>query len=122
MPHCILEYSVNVVDEPDFRALFGELHQALVAKGEFNLGDIKSRAIARGDFLIAEGDPDRSFVALEIRILEGRSDAVKSRISSDAAGILRRHLPRTLAETRCSLSVQVTDVHRASSHKEISGR
>lgn len=119
MPHCILEYSANVTDEPDFRALFGELHEALVATGEFKIGDIKSRAVCHHDFVIAEGDPDRSFVALEIRILEGRSDAVRSRISTDAAAILRRHLRRTLATTRCSLSVQVTDMHRASYHKEI---
>jgi len=120
MPHCILEHSSNLPDTPEYTALFGELHAALAATGEFALADIKSRAISHDDFVVAEGAADRTFIALEIRILEGRSDDVKRRVSTDAARILRAHFPRTLADTRCSLSVQISDMHRPSYHKEIS--
>lgn len=43
MPHCILEYSANVVDRPDVTRLLKEIHDALMATGLFTLTDIKWR-------------------------------------------------------------------------------
>ena len=114
MPHCILEYSDNVVDPPEFRVLFGELHELLVGTGEFQLGDIKSRAIRCADYRVGDGASDRAFVALQICILEGRPDELKSRLTAGALPILERHFTATRVARRCSVSARVTDMHRAS--------
>lgn len=122
MPHCILEYSANVLDEPHVTGLLRDLHEALVGTGEFSLADIKSRAIRHEQFLVADGAADRAFVALEIRILSGRSDEVKAQISERAAAILTRAFPRTLSGRCCSVTVQVSDIHRPSYRRHVTGR
>ncbi len=120
MPHLILEYSANVVDEPDHARLLLELNQALAGTGLFSLSDFKGRAIRHADFAVADGAPDRAFVALDVQVLDGRTDEIKARVAEICAGILRAAFPRTAAARRLSLSVQVSDIHRASYHRETS--
>ncbi len=120
MPHLILEYSSNALDEPDFGHLLLELHQALAETGLFSLADFKGRAVRHETFAVADGAPDRAFVALNVQVLDGRSNEVKARIAEICARILRSAFPRTAARCRLSLTVQVTDIHRASYHRETS--
>ncbi|HKV08801.1 MAG TPA: 5-carboxymethyl-2-hydroxymuconate Delta-isomerase [Thermoanaerobaculia bacterium] len=117
MPHCILEYSANLPESPDFQALFRELHEVLVASGEFKLEDIKSRAVRHEVFRIGDGDPKRTFVAMNLCLLSGRSDEVKAGLARSILELLKRAFARTLAETACSLSVQVSELHRPSYQK-----
>ncbi len=114
MPHCILEYSANVVDRPDMTRLLLDIHDALMATGLFNLADIKSRAIRHEQYFIGDGDPERAFVTLNIQILEGRSDEVKAQIGAAALEVLKRAFPESLRQLKCSLTVQVSEIHRPS--------
>jgi 5-carboxymethyl-2-hydroxymuconate isomerase len=118
MPHCILEYSKNVLDSPDLSKLFLDLHEALVATGEFQRKDLKSRAFAHNVFAVGDGAPERSFVALQIRILEGRTDALKARLSELGLSLLVAAFPRTLASGQCGFSVEIADMHRASYRRQ----
>ncbi len=121
MPHCILQYSANVVDEVDLDALFGAVHDALVATGLFAMENIKSRAIRCEHYRVADGARDRSFVSMEIYILEGRGDAIKEQVSVDVIEVLRPFFQATFARTRCSLTVRISDMHRSSYRKVDSG-
>ena len=114
MPHCILEYSGDIDDRPDFQALFAEVHEFLAETGGFRLRDIKSRALPCGTYRVGDGEPDRCFVALEVCILDGRDDATKGHITSGLLEVLERHFARSCEERRCSVTVRVTDMHRAS--------
>lgn len=120
MPHCILEYTDNIADPVDFRDLFRQLHDVLVGTGEFTLADIKSRAIRHEVYLIADGDPDRVFITMNLAVLTGRSDEVKAHMARAVRELLERSFPRTLAEKKCSLSVQVSELHRPSYQKVLS--
>ncbi len=120
MPHCILEYSNNIVDEPDFRGLLLEVHEALASTGLFKQADIKSRVIRHQRFVVGDGAPDRAFVTMNVCILSGRDDAVKAQLSGAVLRVLEGHFPRTFAEKRCSITVQVTDIHRDSYGKMVS--
>ncbi len=122
MPHCILEYSGNAVDEPDWSATLAALHRLLTATGLFVLDDIKSRVVRRDDFLVGDGRGDRAFVALEIQILSGRPDEVKGEICDAALQMLVRAFPRTGEEMTTSFTVQVSDIHRPSYRREIRSR
>ncbi|MEO8195525.1 MAG: 5-carboxymethyl-2-hydroxymuconate Delta-isomerase [Thermoanaerobaculia bacterium] len=119
MPHCILEYSGNVIDEPDGSATLAALHRVLMATGLFVLDDIKSRLVRRDDFLVGDGRGDRAFVALEIQILSGRTDEVKGEICDAALQVLVRAFPRTVEKMTTSLTVQISDIHRPSYRREI---
>ena len=114
MPHCILEYPEGLDGRLDVRGLFVEIHEFLAGAGEFRRRDIKSRAIPCGEFLVGDGAPDRSFVALEVCILEGRDDATKARITAGLLGVLERRFARICEDRRCSLTVRLTDMHRGS--------
>ena len=122
MPHLTLEYSENIPHKPDLRNLLSELHELLVATGEFERASIKSRAVERDVFVVGDGAPEGAFVALEIGILDGRSDEAKAHLSESALDLLAQHFSAALAETRCNITVRVTDLHRASYRKRVSSQ
>jgi len=120
MPHCLLEASANLLDKPDWAALLREVNGTLAATGLFKEADIKSRFVSHGCFVIGDGAPDQAFVTLNVQILGDRSDEVKARLSETLLPLLAGAFPRTLAEMTCSLTVQITDIHRPSYRRQIS--
>jgi len=120
MPHCLLEASDNLLDQPDWTGLLRELNGTLVATGLFSAADIKSRFIRHGLFAIGDGAADQAFVTLNVQILSGRTDEVKAQLSESLLGVLARAFPRTFTQMKCSLTVQITDIHRPSYRRQIS--
>jgi 5-carboxymethyl-2-hydroxymuconate isomerase len=114
MPHLVLEYSANVPDEPDFRRVLLDLHDALMESALFERKDIKSRAVRHDVFAVADGAEDRAFVALSITILDGRPDEVKAALSEAALEVLVRAFPKLAEGGRGAISVEIRDLHRAS--------
>jgi 5-carboxymethyl-2-hydroxymuconate isomerase len=120
MPHCILEASANLLDQPDWAGLLREVNGTLAATGLFKVADIKSRFRSHEVFAIGDGAADQAFVTLNVQILDGRTDEVKARLSEALLPLLARAFPRTLAGMKCSLTVQITDIHRPSYRRQIS--
>lgn len=114
MPHLVLEYTANVPDRPDLGRVLLDLHEALLSAAPFERKDLKSRAVCHGVFAVADGAEDRSFVALSIAILEGRSDELKTTLADAALDVLVRAYPKLVAGGRGAISVEVRDLHRAS--------
>ncbi len=120
MPHCLLEASDNLLDQPDWAGLLREVNGTLVATGLFQLADIKSRFRSHEVFLIGDGAAEQAFVTLTVQILGGRTDDVKAQLSEALLPLLARACPRTCAGMKCSLTVQITDIHRPSYRRQIS--
>ena len=120
MPHCLLEASDNLLDQPDWVGLLREVNGTLAATGLFKEADIKSRYRSHDCFLIGDGAADQAFVTLTVQILDGRTDAVKAELSEALLPLLTRAFPRTLAQMKASLTVQITDIHRPSYRRQIS--
>jgi 5-carboxymethyl-2-hydroxymuconate isomerase len=120
MPHCLLEASDNLLDQPDWTGLLTEINGTLVAKGLFHEADIKSRLVRHGVFVIGDGARDQAFVTLTLQILGGRTDEVKEQISESLLQVLVGAFPATFAGMKCSLTVQITDIHRPSYSRAIS--
>jgi 5-carboxymethyl-2-hydroxymuconate isomerase len=114
MPHVVLEYSDNLLDRPDLGRLLLEIHEALLATGAFARDDIKSRAIRHDTYAVADGAAGRGFVAVEVRILEGRSDEVKAAAADGVLAALERAFPESLARQPVGFSVEIRDMDRAS--------
>jgi 5-carboxymethyl-2-hydroxymuconate isomerase len=114
MPHCILEYSNNVVDQPDLNELLLQIHEFLAGTGLFKQADIKSRAFCHDLFVVGDGARDRAFVTMNVCIFSGRDDATKAQLSQGVLQVLEQHFPKTLVERRCSITVRITDIHRDS--------
>jgi len=120
MPHCIFEYSSNVRDDPDWTEVALAVHAVLVGTGLFVSSDIKSRVVRHDLFVIGGGADDRAFVTVNIQMLSGRDGAIKAEISEATLGILTQAFPRTLAELKTSITVQISDMDRESYRRQIS--
>ena len=92
MPHCHLEYTDNIEDEPDWQGLFREIHAVLIATGEWHSAEIKSRAVKLTNYCVGNGHPAQAFVLLTVQILAGRRDSLKKSISSHEHGRLPNDL------------------------------
>lgn len=120
MPHCLLEASDNLLDQPDWTGLLRDINESLIATGLFVAADIKTRAVFHPLFVIGDGAPGQAFVTINLQILGGRTDEVKAQISEALLQVLVDAFPRTLAEMRCSLTVQISDLHKPSYRRAIS--
>jgi 5-carboxymethyl-2-hydroxymuconate isomerase len=121
MPHCTVEYSANLVDDPNWSEILLKIHDKFIATGQFVAADIKSRVVRQENYLIGRGEADQSFVTLHLQMLDGRSDAIKNELSGMALDVLIAAFPRSLAEQKCSITVQVSDIHRPSYQRHVSG-
>ena len=114
MPHCILEFTDNILDRPDPDELLSSIHRMLAGTGLFTLADIKSRLVRHEHHRVGDGSPDRAFVALTVQILQGRDDATKAMLSEGLLALLSAAYPLSLERLTCSITVQIAEIHRAS--------
>ena len=111
MPHFILEYSDNLLEEIDHRQLFGDLHQLLVENGPFKLSDIKSRAVAHKDFYISDGNDANAFIHLTLSIFKGRALDIQERIGNKLLAFLENKFARSYTERKCSITVEIKEIN-----------
>jgi 5-carboxymethyl-2-hydroxymuconate isomerase len=77
MPHQIVEYSKNLDAIVDIDALLEVLHQTASGVEAFPLAGLRTRAVSRSHYRIADCHADNGFVHVVLRIAEGRSLEVR---------------------------------------------
>ena len=117
MPHLILEHS-DLVAPFDHRALFAELHAVLERTGEFQLAQMKSRAVARARCYIGAGDPENIFVHLTVYILSGRPVGLRKKIGAELLEVLTRQLAKSVAGRPSDITVDIREMDRETYAKE----
>jgi 5-carboxymethyl-2-hydroxymuconate isomerase len=103
MPHLVIEYSSGALDKAGVTRLMERVFQAAGQSGVMKPEDIKVRARAYDDFLVA-GAKD-SFVHLTAYLLAGRTSEQKVRLSEQLRATLVDLCPDVI-----SLSVDVSDM------------
>ena len=78
MPHITIEHSANVGVHHDIAALVDAVHAAALEHGLAPSDGLRTRAVGRDHFRVADGRPDHAFVAISVRIGPGRNAAAKS--------------------------------------------
>lgn len=73
MPHIIAEYSANLEESLDIQGLVDDLHQAAIDAQVAELVGIRTRAVRRAHFRVADGDPANGFVHITARLRRGRT-------------------------------------------------
>ncbi len=114
MPHCLLEYSINLVEEKEFSNLFEQLHQLLTSDNLFNIEDIKSRAIGYDNFFVGGGAKQKSFIALTLSILEGRDIEIKKKLSRDCLDFLKSEFSESINKQNCNITVRISEIEKDS--------
>jgi 5-carboxymethyl-2-hydroxymuconate isomerase len=114
MPHCILEYSSNHIDDLNVRSLFEDLHATLLRIWAFKKEDFKSRSIEYEHYLIGDDAKENVFAALELQVMSGKKESEHKALSEAALEVLKKHFPHSLTRCVTSLSVQVVEVNKGS--------
>ncbi len=77
MPHVTIEHSSNVTEHHDIDALVQAVHAGALDHGLATLAALRTRAVQRTHFKVADGDGRFAFVAINVRIGPGRDLAQK---------------------------------------------
>lgn len=78
MPHITIEHSANVGVHHDIAALVDAIHAAALEHGLAPSDGLRTRAVGRDHYQVADGHPDHAFIAISVRIGPGRDATAKS--------------------------------------------
>ena len=112
MPHIVIEHSTDGHAHFDATALMRALHDAASNTGVVQAADLKIRAMAFADYLVA-GTRD-GFCHVSLYLLEGRTPEQKVMLSEALRSVLVELLPHTQ-----SLSVDIRDMDATAYKKRL---
>lgn len=110
MPHQIVEYSSNLEGAIDLRGLVDCLHDAALQTGIFPLAGLRTRAVRREVYRIADGHPDNAFVHVLLRIRFGRSLDDRERAADSISTALFDFLADLSARRPLAISLDIQDI------------
>ncbi len=108
MPHLTLEYTANL--DFEVQPLLARMHAELAATGAVSLKAIKSRAVRRSEYRVADGNPDYAFVFVSLLILEGRPPEVQWEFAQRVLAVLKETFRDRIENGYLSLSVDVREM------------
>ena len=111
MPHFTIEYSANLDERLDMAEVVDVVRKAAVETGIFPLGGIRVRAVRCEHYAIADGRPAYGFLAMVLRLGEGRDLATRKKAGEHIFKALSAHLDPVFAQSKFALSfdMQIND-------------
>ena len=111
MPHFSIEYSANLDERLDMAEVCEIVRKAAGETGIFPIGGMRVRAIRCEHYAIADGKPDYGFLAMLLRLGEGRDLAARQRAGEHVFKALSAHLDPIFASSKFALSfdMQIND-------------
>jgi len=111
MPHFSIEYSANLDAQVDMSEICELVRKAAVDTGIFPLGGIRVRAIRCEHYAIADGRSGYGFLAMLLRLGEGRDLAARQKAGEHIFRALSAHLEPLFARGQFALSfdMQIND-------------
>ena len=111
MPHFTIEYSANLDALVDMADIVEVVRKAAIETGIFPLGGIRVRAIRCEHYAIADGRPNLGFLAMVLRLGEGRDLATRKKAGEHIFKVLSTHLDPVFAQHKFALSfdMQIND-------------
>ena len=110
MPHIIAEYSANLEDRLDVQGLIDDLHQAAVESQIADLVGIRSRAVRREYFRVADGNPANGFVHIVARLRRGRTTEQRKALGQALLAAADRRLAAVYPVHPIGLTVEVHEI------------
>ena len=111
MPHFTIEYSPNLDARVNMAEIVEVVRKAAVETGIFPLGGIRVRALRCEHYAIADGNPQHGFLAMVLRLGEGRDLAARKKAGEHIFKALSVHLEPVFAASKFALSfdMQIND-------------
>ncbi len=110
MPHIIAEYSANLEDRLDVQALVDDLHQAAIDSAVADLVAIRSRAVRREHFRVADGNPANGFVHIVARMRRGRTAEQRKALGQALLTAADKRLAAVYPTHPVGLTVEVHEI------------
>jgi len=105
LPHCTIEHSDNFDNKVS--EIIDSVFTGAVASELFNESDIKTRTLSFANYKV--GKTKSPFIHIESKMLSGRTDEQKSKLSSAILAEIKK-----LDLGNYYLTIEVIDIHRAS--------
>ena len=111
MPHFTIEYSANLDARVDMGKVVEVVRKAAAETGIFPLGGIRVRAIRCEHYAVADGGADFGFLAMVLRLGEGRDLATRKKAGEHIFKALSAYLDPVFAASKVALSfdMQIND-------------
>ena len=110
MPHQTIEYSANLEPELDIEALVRVLHETAASIDALPIGGLRTRAVARQHYRIADGHPDNAFINVFLRIAPGRSFDVRTAAGEKLFQALCEYLEPIYSSSPLAISYEVQEL------------
>lgn len=110
MPHLVVEYSANLAERVDIDSLLGDLHQAAVATGVFELGAVRTRGVVRHHYVVADDAEDNAFAHVTVRIGAGRDEATKQQLADALFAAVCGSLEEVHRTSPLAISFEVQEI------------
>ncbi len=115
MPHLDIQYTANIAADTDMTGLCQTLLATLVAlrneadEPVFPLNGTRVMAWPAAHFAVADGQPDRAFIYMNLRIKQGRSDAIKKKAGDAVLAAALAYLESVFAKHPLGLTLEVDE-------------
>jgi 5-carboxymethyl-2-hydroxymuconate isomerase len=109
MPHQIIEYSANLEDELDIGELVEVLHASAVRLDALPVGGIRTRAVRRDIYRVADSHPDNTFINVTLRIAP-RPSEIKKEVGEALFAALRDFVQPIFDERPLALSLEIQEI------------
>ena len=110
MPHIIAEYSANLEDSLDVQALVDDLHQAAIAAQVAEIVGIRTRAVSRAHFRVADGNPANGFVHITARLRRGRPAEKRKALGEALLAAADKRLAAVYPTHPVAMTVEVHEI------------
>jgi 5-carboxymethyl-2-hydroxymuconate isomerase len=110
MPHQIIEYSDNLDSRINIDELVSRLHNTAAEIDALPIGGLRTRAVARAHYQIADGHPDNAFINVMLRIAPGRSLEVRKAAGEALFAALCDFLEPTYASSPLAISYEIQEI------------
>lgn len=110
MPHQVVEYSANLDAKLDIDALLKALHDTATGIDALPTAGIRTRAVRRDHYLIADCHPDNAFIAVTLRLAEGRTMEQKKGAGAALFATLQRFVAPISENTPLSLAFEIQEI------------
>jgi len=110
VPHQIIEYSANLEDRINIKRLVDILHAAAVGLEVLPQAGVRTRAVRRDLYKIADGHVENTFVHLTLRLAAGRSDEAKAAVGEQLFTALKKHIEPSDDSFPIALSLEIQEI------------
>lgn len=117
MPQITLQYTSNIQPLPEFYQLFSAVHKTINAIAGIKIENCKSRSIQLDNFYIGDGSGNKGFLHLEVKILEGRTSDVKSKLGKSLLQILKNESKESIKLLDLQITVEIIDIQKSCYYK-----